>query len=119
MECSMIVTTIDPASVGRGLIFYVFSLIRFSDSQCTDEASFTCVSVSINEVATSNLFGLLRYLFCRNCFSNSSSCCDVKAVLGLLVFPRRACWAAQPVDYYTLNININIYNMNRFIFLCI
>lgn len=54
--------------------------------------------MSINEVATSNLFGLLRYLFCLNCFSNSSSCCDVKAVLGLLVFPRRACWAAQPVD---------------------
>lgn len=63
-----------------------------------DKMLLTCVSVSINEVATSNLFGLLRYLFCLNCFSNSSNCCDVKAVLGLLVFPRRACWAAQPAD---------------------
>lgn len=94
----------ESASAGRGLVYY--ACIRFNSvwrfgvaiHKGTDEAAFTCVSVSINEVATSNLFGLLRYLFCLNCFSNSSSCCDVKAVLGLLVFPRRACWAAQPVD---------------------
>lgn len=61
---------------------------------------FTCVSVSISDVATSNLFGLLRYLFCRNCFSNSRSCWDVKAVLGLLVLPSNACCAAQPAQEY-------------------
>lgn len=88
----------------------------------------TCVSVSISEVATSNLFGLLRYLFCLNCFSNSSNCCDVKAVLGLLVFPRRACWAAQPIDnnytfncYYSFNatFNKNIYINSTVRFICL
>jgi len=56
----------------------------------------TCVSVSIRLVATSNRLGLDKYLFCLNCFSSSSSCWLVKAVRGLLVFPRRACWGPQP-----------------------
>lgn len=56
----------------------------------------TCVSVNIKFVATSNLFGLDKYLFCLNCFSNSNNCWDVKAVLGLLVFPNKACPGPQP-----------------------
>lgn len=51
----------------------------------------TWVSVSIRFVATSNLLGLDKYLFCLNCFSNSRSCWLVNAVLGLLVFPSKAC----------------------------
>lgn len=70
----------------------------------------TWVSVSMRLVATSNLFGLERYLFCLNCFSNSKSCCEVKAVLGLLVFPSSACPGPQPeaikkfslICYFTL-----------------
>lgn len=50
----------------------------------------TCVSVNMREVATSNLLGLDKYLFCRNCRSSSSSCCDVNAVRGRLVFPNNA-----------------------------
>jgi len=64
---------------------YIWSLVRL-----------TCVSVSIRLVATSNRLGLDKYLFCLNCFSSSSSCWLVKAVRGLLVFPRRACWGPQP-----------------------
>jgi len=64
---------------------YIWALVRL-----------TCVSVSIRLVATSNRLGLDKYLFCLNCFSSSSSCWLVKAVRGLLVFPRRACWGPQP-----------------------
>ena len=52
---------------------------------------FTCVSVRHNPVATSNRFGRERYLFSLNCFSNSSSCWLVNAVLGLLVLPSNVC----------------------------
>lgn len=45
---------------------------------------YTCVSLNINDVATSKRFGLDKYLFSLNCFSNSKSCCDVNAVRGLL-----------------------------------
>lgn len=74
-----------------------FGISRKVMRNSTSLSRFTCVSVSISDVATSNLFGLLRYLFCRNCFSNSRSCWDVKAVLGLLVLPSNACCAAQPI----------------------
>ena len=47
---------------------------------------FTCVSVRQRSVATSNRFGLDKYLFSLNCRSSSSSCCEVKAVLGRLLF---------------------------------
>lgn len=50
----------------------------------------TCVSVSIKLVATSNLLGLDKYLFCLNCRSSSKSCWLVKAVRGLLVLPNSA-----------------------------
>lgn len=56
----------------------------------------TWVSVSMRLVATSNLFGRERYLFCLNCFSSSRSCWDVNAVLGRLVFPSNACPGPQP-----------------------
>lgn len=42
--------------------------------------------MSKSDVATSNLFGLERYLFCLKCFSSSRSCLLVKAVLGLRDF---------------------------------
>lgn len=58
----------------------------------------TCVSVSIKLVATSNLFGLDRYLFCLNCFSNSNNCWDVNAVLGLRVLPINACPGPHPLN---------------------
>lgn len=74
-----------------------FRILKEVMGDLTLLSRFTCVSVSISDVATSNLFGLLRYLFCRNCFSNSRSCWDVKAVLGLLVLPSNACCAAQPI----------------------
>ena len=48
---------------------------------------FTCVSVSMRLVATSNRFGRDKYLFCLKWFSNSKSCCDVKAVRGRRVLP--------------------------------
>lgn len=67
-------------------------------------AKLTCVSVNIKLVATSNLFGLERYLFCLNCFSNSNSCCEVKAVLGLLVLPNSACPGPQPVTKLTIEL---------------
>ena len=38
-------------------------------------------------VATSNRFGRDKYLFCLKWFSNSKSCCDVKAVRGRRVLP--------------------------------
>ena len=54
---------------------------------------FTCVSVSMRDVATSKRFGRDRYLFFLNCNSNSKSCWLVKAVLGRLVLPRMVgCW---------------------------
>ena len=46
----------------------------------------TWVSVRHSKVATSNRFGLERYLFILNWRSNSSSCCDVKAVRGRRLF---------------------------------
>ena len=57
---------------------------------------FTCVSVSMRDVATSKRFGLDRYLFSLNWCSSSSSCWLVKAVLGLLHFPSKldCAWAA-------------------------
>lgn len=58
---------------------------------------FTCVSERRREEATSNRFGLLKYLDCLNCFSSSNNCCDVNAVRGRLVFPSIAC-AEQPED---------------------
>lgn len=58
---------------------------------------FTCVSVSMRDVATSNRFGRERYLFSLNWCSNSSSCWLVNAVLGLLHLPSRldCAWAAD------------------------
>lgn len=50
--------------------------------------------MSIKLVATSNRFGLDKYLFCRNCFSSSKSCWLVNAVRGLLVFPSNECGCA-------------------------
>ena len=44
----------------------------------------TCVSLSIRAVATSNRFDLDKYLLSLNCLSNSTSCCEVNAVLGRL-----------------------------------
>lgn len=98
----------------REVIHRLMAVIEFRISRevmvdLTSLSGFTCVSVSISDVATSNLFGLLRYLFCRNCFSNSRSCWDVKAVLGLLVLPSNACCAAQPVTKgkYSIKKNCN------------
>jgi len=75
------------------------------------QLEFTCVSVSIRDVATSNLFGLLRYLFCRNCFSNSRSCWDVNAVRGLLVLPSSACCAAQPAKSKAKSSSVRLANL--------
>ena len=46
----------------------------------------TWVSVRQSNVATSNRFGLERYLFILNWRSSSSNCCDVKAVRGRRLF---------------------------------
>lgn len=58
--------------------------------------SFTCVSVSMRDVATSKRFGRDRYLFSLNWCSSSSSCWLVNAVLGLLHLPSKldCAWAA-------------------------
>ena len=47
----------------------------------------TCVSDNPKMVATSNRFGLERYLLSLNCLSNSRSCWLVNAVRGRLDFP--------------------------------
>lgn len=54
---------------------------------------YTCVSVSIKDVATSKRFGRDRYLFSLNWCSSSRSCWLVNAVLGLLHFPSKFDWA--------------------------
>lgn len=77
-------------------VVYVFYRAHVLNTTCVLEFLLTCVSVSIRLVATSNLFGLERYLFCLNCFSSSRSCWDVKAVLGRRVFPNSACPGPQP-----------------------
>ena len=51
----------------------------------------TWVSLRQRLVATSYRLGLDRYLLCLNCFSSSSSCCEVKAVRGRLVLPSSEC----------------------------
>ena len=65
--------------------------IYFAGDVRLPSSSLTCVSVSMRLVATSNLLGLLRYLFSLKCFSSSSNCCEVKAVLGLRVLPSNGC----------------------------
>ena len=46
-------------------------------------------------VATSYRLGLDRYLLSLNCFSSSSSCCDVNAVRGLRFLPNSECWNSE------------------------
>ena len=65
----------------------------------------TWVSVRHNKVATSNLFGLDKYLFILNCLSNSNSCCDVKAVRGRLVFPAPVGTKPKNRKHYILKIS--------------
>ena len=70
---------------------------------------FTCVSVSMRLVATSNRFGRDKYLFCLKWFSSSRSCCDVKAVRGRLVLPGGSSpWPGRKrreVDYYREDVS--------------
>lgn len=44
--------------------------------------AFTCVSVRWSEEENSALSAIVKYCFSRNFFSNESSCCVVKGVLG-------------------------------------
>ena len=46
-------------------------------------------------VATSYRLGLDKYLLSLNCFSSSSSCCDVNAVRGLRFLPNSECWNSE------------------------
>lgn len=64
----------------------------------------TWVSVNINELATSYLFGRDRYLLWRNCFSSSSNCWLVKAVRGLRVLPSKAWPGGWPVAEISINV---------------
>ena len=65
------------------VLISVHQTFYFTGTVCNAKSMYTCVSVNSSEVATSNLFGLDRYLFCLKCFSNSKSCLLVNAVLGL------------------------------------
>lgn len=96
-------------------LFFWFARIIFTKNVCGYYLHLTWVSVNIRLVATSNLFGLDRYLFCLNCFSSSNSCWEVKAVRGLLVFPKRA-WlpGLHPVTIIKLLINSKTSNLHYF-----